>query len=921
MASTSNLSFVPCQIDGNFNLGNTDLINELEKRLSKLHISNTNNINTLTNEESENSDINSETNFETLAQQFDTNDDINQLTNDFSKLNKIHQSKQSTFGKNPKPTIRNYWNRPSLPDVQLEERTFQFDRSQYDGNSVYEWNIDGHSEHQIMNIVQEMTMAANAYKAHNNTQLQIVNIITSGFTGSLKGWWDFYISHEEKDYILSAKKTIIKQENNQQIQTFEDDMVNTLIFAIIKNFVGDPITFQEKTSEILMNLHCRKLTDFRWYKDNYLVKVFSRPDCKESYWKERFIAGLPKLFAERVRQKLRENFNNTIPYQNLTYGDLINYINKEGLAVCADLRFKEKLKKDRINSKNELGNFCQQYGYQPLNGPSTSKSKVFKKRSSKYFRKKKYNLPENYKKGKDYASKSKKPYRLNYKKSKRKSKDIIICHKCGRNDHTANNCYAKTKINELNVSEDLKEQIRKIILNTDSDSDDSISDFQTNDLNILENTTSSSEDSDICECIGKCHCNNLINVITSSSINVLSQDDKDLLNSLDSIKDKNIQELLIKQMLNKTNNITPANNQNFNLKNIYERFTEAKPISMQELQEELKIQIQESINNSEQNLKDSYKTTNQGTNLNNNHIHDVRRFIRASIKIRNKQIRYLKTNLDLLVPEDIPSKSRAIHMNNELESHCKNEIQDLINKKLIRPSKSPWSCSAFYVMNAAELERGSPRLVINYKPLNKVLEWIRYPIPNKRNLLKKLYDSKIFSKFDMKSGFWQIQLHEEDKYKTGHDIVKNTIRPITRSLQFSTKFPDEIKDKKQLQRFLGCLNYIHDFFKDLGIICKPLYNRLKDNPEPWTQKHTDIIKYIKQKVPTLPCLNLPHPDAKIIVETDASDIGFGGILKQKIVNSTEEQLVRYYSGAWNDTQKNYSTVKKEILSIYPIRNL
>ena len=60
----------------------------------------------------------------------------------------------------------------------------------------------------------------------------------------------------------------------------------------------------------------------------------------------------------------------------------------------------------------------------------------------------------------------------------------------------------------------------------------------------------------------------------------------------------------------------------------------------------LKIQqIQESINNSEQNLKDSYKTTNQGTNLNNNHIHDVRRFIRASIKIRNKQIRYLKTKL------------------------------------------------------------------------------------------------------------------------------------------------------------------------------------------------------------------------------------------------------------------------------------
>ena len=59
------------------------------------------------------------------------------------------------------------------------------------------------------------------------------------------------------------------------------------------------------------------------------------------------------------------------------------------------------------------------------------------------------------------------------------------------------------------------------------------------------------------------------------------------------------------------------------------------------------------------------------------------------------------------------------------------EIKNLLNNKLIRESKSPWSCAAFYVYKASEIERGSPRLVINYKPLNKVLKWIRYPIPNK----------------------------------------------------------------------------------------------------------------------------------------------------------------------------------------------
>ena len=54
-------------------------------------------------------------------------------------------------------------------------------------------------------------------------------------------------------------------------------------------------------------------------------------------------------------------------------------------------------------------------------------------------------------------------------------------------------------------------------------------------------------------------------------------------------------------------------------------------------------------------------------------------------------------------------------MNAETVEFCKKEINDLLKKKLIRNSKSPWSCSAFYVQKNAEIERGTPRLVINYK--------------------------------------------------------------------------------------------------------------------------------------------------------------------------------------------------------------
>ena len=68
----------------------------------------------------------------------------------------------------------------------------------------------------------------------------------------------------------------------------------------------------------------------------------------------------------------------------------------------------------------------------------------------------------------------------------------------------------------------------------------------------------------------------------------------------------------------------------------------------------------------------------------------------------------------------------------------------------------------------------------------------------------------------------------------GNDIYRGTIKPIQRSLTFADKFSDEIKGKTQLQRFLGCLNYVSDFFPHLKQLCAPLYSRLRKNPKPWS---------------------------------------------------------------------------------------
>ncbi|HEX7904649.1 MAG TPA: ribonuclease H family protein, partial [Chitinophagaceae bacterium] len=78
---------------------------------------------------------------------------------------------------------------------------------------------------------------------------------------------------------------------------------------------------------------------------------------------------------------------------------------------------------------------------------------------------------------------------------------------------------------------------------------------------------------------------------------------------------------------------------------------------------------------------------------------------------------------------------------------------------------------------------------------------------------------------------------------------------------------------------------------------------------------TSVVQQVKKYIKELPCLGISNDSAFKIVETDASDIGFGGILKQKLTPDSPEQIVRFHSGAWNSTQLNYSTIKKEILSL------
>lgn len=66
--------------------------------------------------------------------------------------------------------------------------------SEYNPRTIYEWNIDGQSDYQIFQTLQNILMFSTISKANGNTEPQIAQIITGGFSGQLKGRWDNYLT-------------------------------------------------------------------------------------------------------------------------------------------------------------------------------------------------------------------------------------------------------------------------------------------------------------------------------------------------------------------------------------------------------------------------------------------------------------------------------------------------------------------------------------------------------------------------------------------------------------------------------------------------------------------------------------------------------------------------------------------------------
>ncbi|GJS58849.1 putative reverse transcriptase domain-containing protein [Tanacetum coccineum] len=98
----------------------------------------------------------------------------------------------------------------------------------------------------------------------------------------------------------------------------------------------------------------------------------------------------------------------------------------------------------------------------------------------------------------------------------------------------------------------------------------------------------------------------------------------------------------------------------------------------------------------------------------------------------------------------------------EREKELKDQLQELLERGFIRPSVSPWGAPVLFVKK----KDGSMRLCIDYRELNRITVRNRYPLPRIDDLFDQLQGAKFFSKIDLRSGYHQLRVKEQDVSKT-----------------------------------------------------------------------------------------------------------------------------------------------------------
>ncbi|GJZ13305.1 putative reverse transcriptase domain-containing protein [Tanacetum coccineum] len=276
------------------------------------------------------------------------------------------------------------------------------------------------------------------------------------------------------------------------------------------------------------------------------------------------------------------------------------------------------------------------------------------------------------------------------------------------------------------------------------------------------------------------------------------------------------------------------------------------------------------------------------------------------------------------------------------------QLKELSDKGFIRPSSSPWGAPVLFVKK----KDGSFRMCIDYRELNKLTVKNRYPLPRIDDLFDQLQGSSVYSKIDLRSGYHQLRVREEDIPKTafrtryGHyefqvmpfgltnapavfmDLMNRVCKPYLD--KFMIVFIDDIliysKNKQEHEehlklilellkkeelyaKFSKCefwipkVQFLGHVIDSEGIHVDPAkIKSIKDWASP--KSPTEIRQFLG--LAGAPILALPEGSEDFIAYCDASKKGLGAVLMQR------EKVIAYASRQLKIHEKNYTTHDLEL---------
>ncbi|EOY08653.1 DNA/RNA polymerases superfamily protein [Theobroma cacao] len=304
--------------------------------------------------------------------------------------------------------------------------------------------------------------------------------------------------------------------------------------------------------------------------------------------------------------------------------------------------------------------------------------------------------------------------------------------------------------------------------------------------------------------------------------------------------------------------------------------------------------------------------------------------------------RELEFPIDLL-PDTAPISIPPYRMAPAELKELKVQLQDLVDKGFIRLSISPWGALVLFVKK----KDGTLRLCIDYRQLNRVTIKNKYPLPRIDDLFDQLRGAMVFSKIDLRSGYYQLRIKEQDVPKTafrmryGHyeflvmpfgltnalavfmDLMNRVFHPYLD--KFVIVFIDDILevvflghvvsgagiyvDPKKIQAilqweqprmvteissFLGLVDYYRRFVQGFSLIAAPL-TRLthKGVKFEWDDVCENRFQELKNRLTSTPVLTLPVSGKEFVVYSDASKLGLGCVLMQdeKLNNGEDGTLL------------------------------